>query len=106
MKQLAINNNTTGASIYDLGQLLQADSMGTLNSVLKAAEDKQQQQIQAQQQHEQEMQQQQQQVGFRSSTKRSRSSKRYSCCSNTCFWIWRYARYESKWSVRFYGCLK
>jgi hypothetical protein len=41
MKQLAVNNNTTGASIYDLGKLMQADSMGALNSTLKGAEDKQ-----------------------------------------------------------------
>lgn len=57
MKQFALNNNTTGASIYDLGKILEADSMGTLNSVLKASEAKQQRQIAQQQQHEQEMQQ-------------------------------------------------
>jgi len=47
MKQLAVTNNTTGASIYDLGKLMQADSIGTLNSSLKAAEDKQAAQRQA-----------------------------------------------------------
>jgi len=47
MKQLAVTNNTTGDSIYDLGKLMQADSIGTLNSSLKAAEDKQAAQRQA-----------------------------------------------------------
>jgi hypothetical protein len=57
MKQMAIQNNTTGASIYDLGKLMQSDSIGTLNSSLKAAEDKQTKERQAQMQHEQQMKQ-------------------------------------------------
>jgi hypothetical protein len=40
MKQLAINNNTSGATIYDLGHIMQADSMAQLNHVLKATEAK------------------------------------------------------------------
>ena len=40
MQSLAINNNTTGASIFDLGQIMQTDSLGTLNSALKSVEDK------------------------------------------------------------------
>jgi len=40
MKRLASENNTTGASIYDLGKIIQADSMGTLNSTLKGLEEK------------------------------------------------------------------
>jgi hypothetical protein len=40
MKQLAIGNNTTGASIYDLGNLMQAESLAELNTVLKATEKK------------------------------------------------------------------
>ena len=40
MKRLASENNTTGASIYDLGKIIQADSMGTLNSTLKNLEEK------------------------------------------------------------------
>lgn len=58
MKQLAVNNNTTGASIYDLGNILQADTLGSLDSILKQAEAKMQQQRQEQMQHEQQMQQQ------------------------------------------------
>jgi len=41
MKQLVINNNTTGASIYDLGNIMQSDSLAELNHVLKASEKKQ-----------------------------------------------------------------
>jgi hypothetical protein len=40
MKQLAINNNTSGASIYDLGNIIQSDSMAELNHVLRATERK------------------------------------------------------------------
>lgn len=40
MKQLMINNNTTGASIYDLGNVLQSESLAELNHVLKATEKK------------------------------------------------------------------
>lgn len=40
MQRLATQNNTSGASIYDLGKIMQADSMGTLNTVLKQVEDK------------------------------------------------------------------
>jgi hypothetical protein len=32
MQQLSMGNNTMGASIYDLGQIMQTDSLGTLNS--------------------------------------------------------------------------
>jgi hypothetical protein len=55
MQQLAANNNTTGASIYDLGKIMEADSMGTLNSALRAAEAKTTLAAQEQKAHEQEM---------------------------------------------------
>ena len=55
MKQMSVQNNTTGASIYDLGKLMQADSMATLNTTLKAAETKQTKQREEQMAHEQEM---------------------------------------------------
>jgi hypothetical protein len=41
LKQLAINNNTTGATIYDLGKMIQSDSIAELNTVLKDSEEKQ-----------------------------------------------------------------
>ncbi len=57
MQNLAINNNTMGASIYDLGKIVQADSMGTLTSALKSVEEKANAQKMQEQQHAQQMQQ-------------------------------------------------
>ena len=54
LKQMAIQNNTTGASIYDLGNVIKAESIAEVSDILKDAE------IRTQQQREQEMQQQQQ----------------------------------------------
>jgi hypothetical protein len=62
MQQIALHNNTVGASLYDIAGVLKSDSIAELDRVLKAAEAKQQAQVQAQQQHEQELQQQQQQA--------------------------------------------
>jgi hypothetical protein len=59
LKQLAMQNNTTGASIYDLGKIIQSDSVAGLNTVLKTAEQKQQQQKQQEMQQQQQMQQEQ-----------------------------------------------
>ncbi len=57
MKQLAVSNNTSGASIYDLGNIIQSDSMGTLNNVLKSIEIKQKQEGEAKMQHDEKMRQ-------------------------------------------------
>jgi hypothetical protein len=54
LKQMAISNNTSGASIYDLGNILMADSIPDVTQILKKTEAK------AQQIRQQEMQQQQQ----------------------------------------------
>jgi hypothetical protein len=59
LKQMALQNNTTGASIYDLGKIVQSDSIAELNTVLKASEQKQQQEKQQEQQSQQQMQQEQ-----------------------------------------------
>jgi hypothetical protein len=59
LKQMALQNNTTGASIYDLGKIVQSDSIAELNTVLKSSEQKQQQQKQEEQQSQQQMQQEQ-----------------------------------------------
>ena len=59
LKQMALTNNTTGASIYDLGKLVQSDSIAELNSVLKDAEQKQNQMKQQEMQNQQQMQEQQ-----------------------------------------------
>jgi len=61
LKQLAVTNNTMGASIYDLGNVIKSESIGELTGVLKAAEEKVNRQKQEEQQHQQELQQQQQQ---------------------------------------------
>jgi hypothetical protein len=58
LKSMALQNNTTGASIYDLGKIVQSDSIADVNSALKASEEKatqmKQQEMQAQQQMQQE----------------------------------------------------
>ena len=59
LKSMAINNNTTGASVYDLGKIVQSDSIAQLNSVLKESEAKIQAQKQQQMQSDQQMQDQQ-----------------------------------------------
>ena len=69
MKQLAIQNNTSGATIYDLGNIIQADSMSQLNHVLKNTEEKLEMQRREQMESQEKMkemeiqsQQQQQQL--------------------------------------------
>jgi hypothetical protein len=62
MKQLAISNNTAGASIYDLGKIIQTESMGELTNSLKGIERKVQEQKQQEQQHQQQMQEQEMQT--------------------------------------------
>ena len=57
LKQLALNNNTTGASIYDLGNIIKSESIAELTGVLKQAEEKANAQKQQEQQSQQQMQQ-------------------------------------------------
>ena len=59
LKSMALQNNTTGASIYDLGRVVQSDSIAELNSVLKAAEQKSSEIKQQEMQSQQQMQEQQ-----------------------------------------------
>jgi hypothetical protein len=59
LKQLALNNNTTGASIYDLGSIIKSESIAELTNVLKASEEKSNRIRQEQAQQEQQMQEQQ-----------------------------------------------
>lgn len=58
LKQMSIQNNTTGASIYDLGNVLKAESVAEVSHILKKAEIKQQEQKQAEMQQAQQMQEQ------------------------------------------------
>jgi len=59
LKQLAMTNNTSGASIYDLGNIVKAESIAEVSDILKDSEAKLQQQQQAQQQSQEKMQQEQ-----------------------------------------------
>jgi len=54
LKQLSLSNNTAGASIYDLGNILKSDSISEVTHILKQTEKK------ADQIRQQDMQQQQQ----------------------------------------------
>ncbi len=59
LKQLAINNNTTGASIYDLGNVIKSESIAELTGVLKKAEEKTEQARRQEQEHQRKMQEEQ-----------------------------------------------
>jgi hypothetical protein len=59
LKQMAMNNNTTGASVYDLGRIVQSDSIAQLNTVLKDSEAKAQKSKEMELQSQQQMQEQQ-----------------------------------------------
>ena len=54
LKQMALTNNTTGASIYELGNIVKADSIAEVSDILKDSETR------VQKQREQDMQQQRQ----------------------------------------------
>ncbi len=62
MKQLAMSNNTAGASIYDLGNIMQTESVGELTNTLKSIERKTNELKQQEQQHQQQMQEQEMQT--------------------------------------------
>ena len=58
IRSLAINNNTAGASIYDLGNMIKAQSPAELDHALKASDQKMSQQQQAERDSQQSIQQQ------------------------------------------------
>lgn len=58
LRQLALNNNTSGASIFDLGNMIKADSIAEITNVMKTADEKLQQQRNQEQQLQQQMQEQ------------------------------------------------
>lgn len=60
LKNLAVNNNTTGASIYDLGNIIKSDSTAELDEALKAVEQKMLNQRQQEMAHQQQLEAQQQ----------------------------------------------
>ena len=59
LKQMAIQNNTTGASIYDLGNVVKSNSIAEVSNILKDAEAKTQKQKEQEMQQQQQMQEQQ-----------------------------------------------
>jgi len=59
LKQLSLTNNTSGASIYDLGNIIKAESIAEVTDILKDAETKQQAIRQQEMQQQQQMQQEQ-----------------------------------------------
>lgn len=61
LKQLAVQNNTSGASLYDLARIIQSESPTEVASILKASQQRAQQQAAQEQQHEMELQQEAQQ---------------------------------------------
>jgi hypothetical protein len=80
LKQLAMTNNTTGASIYDLGNIMKADNIAEVTHIMKEAEEKQRQQKQAemqqmQQMKEQELQAQQQQAQMKMQMEQEENEK-------------------------------
>jgi len=58
LKQLAIQNNTSGASIYDLGNIMKAESIAEVDQILKKSDERMERQRQEQMQHDQQMQEQ------------------------------------------------
>ena len=57
LKQLAMTNNTTGATIFDLGNVVKAESISEVTEILKEAEQKQQQIKESEMQQMQQMKQ-------------------------------------------------
>jgi len=59
LKQLAIQNNTSGASIYDLGNIIKSESMAEITSALKSSEEKQNEIRERAMENQRQMQEQQ-----------------------------------------------
>jgi hypothetical protein len=59
LKQMALTNNTTGASIYELGNIVKADSISEVTDILRDSEVRVEQQRAQEMQQQREMQEQQ-----------------------------------------------
>lgn len=57
IKKLALSNNTAGASIYELGNIMKSQSMAEINKVMKTIDDKATQRFQQEKEYEQEIEQ-------------------------------------------------
>lgn len=80
MKQLAMTNNTTGATIYDLGNILKSDNIAEVTRILKDSETKQMnikqsEMQQMQQMKEQEIQARQQEAMMKMEFEKEESQK-------------------------------
>lgn len=62
LRSLALSNNTTGASIYDLGNLIKADSIAELEQTMKGIEEKTISRRREEMEHEQMLEQQRMQT--------------------------------------------
>jgi hypothetical protein len=58
LKSLALSNNTSGASIYDLGNFIKADSIAEIEQIMKSIEEKTTAQRQEEMQQQQQLEQQ------------------------------------------------
>lgn len=78
IRSLALSNNTAGASIYDLGNLIKADSLAEIDHTLKAIEEK------TNKQREQEQQARQQEIEMQeqAETERQESKQRFDAEQN------------------------
>lgn len=56
LKQLMLNNNTAGASIFDLGSIIESDNVAEIHHIMKESDKKIEAQKQAEMQHQQQMQ--------------------------------------------------
>ena len=56
LKQLMLNNNTSGASIYDLGSIIKSDNIAEIDQIMKDSDKKIQTQKQQEMQHQQQLQ--------------------------------------------------
>jgi len=59
LKQMALTNNTTGSSIYELGNIVKADSISEVTDILKDSENRVEQQRAQDMQQQRQMQEQQ-----------------------------------------------
>jgi hypothetical protein len=62
LKQLAIQNNTAGGSLYDLAQMINSQSPAEIISKLREAEDKRNQMVQSEQQQQMQLMQEQERI--------------------------------------------
>lgn len=78
IRQLALSNNTAGASIYDLGNIIKADSMAEITHTLKTIEEK----VNAQKQSEQEAAQQMQEMQIEAENQRQEQKLKFEAEQN------------------------